>query len=70
MVLFCGLLLPYVVLGALFQKYRRQSEGRDLMVHRAFWGEVPGLFKDGVQFTVFMIRAKCFKGHGGNYETL
>ena len=68
-VMFCGLMLPYFVIGALFQKYKKAA-GKDLIVHREFWSTVPGLCKDGVQFTLFMIRAKCLKGYGGSYDTL
>ena len=67
LVAFCGLMLPYILVGGLFQKYKRQAAGKDLMPHREFWATVPGLFKDGVQFTLFMIRAKCFKS---TYDTL
>lgn len=51
-IFFCGVLLPYLVFGALFMKYRRGASGLDLIPNREFWMEVPGLIKDGFMFTI------------------
>ena len=52
LITFVGLLLPYLLIGAAFQKYWRHESGQDLMPNREFWRGLPGLCTDGCRFSI------------------
>ncbi len=62
---FCGGVIPYFILGALFMRYRRQQSGLDLVPNREFWGGLPSLVRDGFSFTWSKLR-----GQEASYSTL
>jgi len=47
----CGIVVPYLVVGALLMKYRYGASGWDVIPNRMLWVEVPELIKDGAVFT-------------------
>ena len=49
-ILFAGIVLPYLVVGAVVQ-HRRGEVGRKLLIHREFWGSCTYLVKDGCIFS-------------------
>ena len=49
-VLFGGVVAPYLAIGAALQ-HRRGERGHNLLPHRAFWAEVPGLVALGCRTT-------------------
>ena len=51
-IFFCGLVMPYLVFGALYMRVRHSATGVDLIPNRGFWVEIPGLIKDGFSFTL------------------
>jgi len=48
--LVCGVV--YLVAGVLFNKFKRQASGVELIPNVGFWTSLPGLVKDGVLFIV------------------
>ena len=51
-------LTVYFVGFALFYRLREQKSGADLIAHRAFWGSLPGLVKEGAAFTFGKVTGK------------
>jgi hypothetical protein len=51
LLLFCGLFAPYLAIGILWQKYKRDESGLDLIPNREFWRGLPELVKDGCRFS-------------------
>jgi 1,2-dihydroxy-3-keto-5-methylthiopentene dioxygenase len=45
----------YLVAGVLFNKFKRQATGIELIPNVGFWTSLPGLVKDGVMFIVHKI---------------
>lgn len=73
LVTFCGVFAPYLVLGVLFQKYRRHESGFDLLPNRGFWSSLPGLVEDGVRHSLGCIGRKAgvqIAASYGSYEDL
>jgi hypothetical protein len=52
----------YLVAGILFNKFKRQATGVELIPNVGFWTSLPGLTKDGVMFIVHKITRR------GNYQ--
>ncbi|XP_060086203.1 uncharacterized protein LOC132565574 [Ylistrum balloti] len=48
----------YMVGGILFMKMVRHANGREVVPNASFWGNLPGLVKDGFVFTI----GKCKRG--------
>jgi len=44
--------VAYIVAGILFNKFKRQASGLELIPNFEFWAAIPGLVKDGFQFTI------------------
>ncbi|XP_062522522.1 uncharacterized protein LOC134197252 [Corticium candelabrum] len=65
LILLFVLLISYFVLGVLFQKYRRDASGKELIPNYQFWSSLPGLVKDGFLFLL----NKCRKREA-SYENL
>ena len=55
-VFFCGLVIPYVVLGMVYMRVRNHATGTDMIPNKAFWIEVPGLIREGFRFTFSRVR--------------
>ena len=65
-----GVVLPYVVIGAIVQR-RRGETGRDLFPHRAWWAGLAGLIGAGCTFTFSRGVAKVRAASGfAAYEAL
>ena len=62
---FCGGVVPYLVLGMVFMRVRRQASGADMIPNREFWGALPGLVKDGFVFTW-----QALRGNRSGYSNL
>jgi len=45
----------YLVAGVLFNKFKRQASGIELIPNVGFWTSLPGLVKDGVMFLVHKV---------------
>ena len=57
----------------LFQKYKREESGLDLIPNREFWGALPALVKDGCRFSLGCIGRKAgiqIAASYGAYEDL
>jgi len=52
------LVVVYLVAGILFNKFRRQMNGIELIPNVTFWTSIPGLVKDGVMFIVNKVRGR------------
>eukprot|EP00042_Codosiga_hollandica_P035351 m.261576 g.261576 ORF g.261576 m.261576 type:complete len:261 (+) comp54613_c0_seq1:1716-2498(+) len=65
LVLFVGLLFPYLVGGVLFNKYKRQLSGIELIPNIEFWRVVLKDIKDGFRYTFLLLR-----GRRGDYQPL
>jgi len=46
------LVVVYLVGGILFNKFKRQATGLELIPNFEFWASIPGLVKDGCQFVI------------------
>jgi len=57
------LVVVYLIGGILFNKFRRQLGGIELIPNVTFWSSIPGLVKDGVLFIVNKV-----KGVRGGYS--
>jgi len=58
------LLVVYFVAGVLFNKFKRQLTGVEIIPNVTFWTSIPGLVKDGVMFLVNKVRNR------GGYTTV
>jgi len=56
-ILLC-LVVVYIVAGILFNKFRRDLTGIELVPNVTFWTSIPGLVKDGVMFLVGKVRGR------------
>jgi len=52
LILLLVLAVVYLVAGVLFNKFKRQASGVELIPNVGFWTSLPGLVKDGVLFIV------------------
>jgi len=57
-VLFC--MIAYIVGGIIFNKFKRQAHGLELIPNVEFWTSLPGLIKDGVMFIVNSVRGRGY----------
>lgn len=62
---FCGVLLPYLVFGVLFMRFRKDASGSDMIPNKGFWVDLPGLVADGFRFVFGKIT-----GRGSTYQKL
>jgi len=58
------LVVGYLIVGILWNKYRNGKEGLDLVPHLEFWRESPGLAKDGIQYTYAKAKELIAKWRG------
>jgi len=56
-ILLC-LVVVYLVAGILFNRFKRQLTGIELIPNVTFWTSIPGLVKDGVMFLVNKVRGR------------
>ncbi len=56
------LIIVYVVAFVIFNKFKRQATGIDMLPHRTFWISLPGLARDGGKFLVAKVTGKS--GYG------
>jgi len=68
MILIVVLACLYLVVGILWNKYREQKEGVEVIPNIDFWASLPGLIKDGVMFTISKV--SCAEGGGFSYSKL
>jgi len=61
--LVCGFI--YFVGGAVFLKYQRSAQGKEIIPNVNFWSSLPSDVKAGFNFTVSKIR-----GGNGSYERI
>lgn len=63
--------VPYLAIGTLWNKHRAGKDGIELLPHREFWSELPGLVRDGFRFSFgkFQI-ATGIVSMSSNYENL
>jgi hypothetical protein len=60
--------VPYLVLGALYMKFRKGATSASEMVpHGDFWFALPGLIKEGFRFT--LTKGRCI-GTNGQYQAI
>jgi len=59
LIIIVALALVYFTIFALYNRFRLQQSGRDLIAHRTFWTGVPVYAKDGV---VYLFRRVTGKG--------
>ncbi len=59
----CGVV--YFVGGAVFLKFQKRAEGKDIIPNVNFWTSLPSDIKAGFSFTVGKIR-----GNNGSYEKI
>jgi len=64
LIIFFCLLVLYVVVGLLVNKFYFKKEGLDIIPQKDFWFALPFLVKDGVMFIVHKI--KGLRGGGGS----
>jgi len=64
MIVITVLVVVYLVVGILWNKFREEKEGVDLLPNVEFWTSVPGLVKDGAVFTKEKISG-AVSGHDG-----
>jgi len=66
LILLLCLTVTYFVGGMLFNKFKREKTGSEIIPNRDCWFAIPGLVRDGVKFTVHKIR-----GNGGqSYQSV
>ena len=63
LVIFCGLIIPYFVIGALIMKFHYGASGVALVPNKPFWEELPGLTRDGVVFTYNLVIGRGTTGY-------
>jgi len=59
------LLSAYFVAGILYNKYKTEKTGTDVIPNKEFWSSLPGLIRDGCLFT----KEKAFSKKG-EYEEM
>ena len=70
LVVVCGMVLPYFVVGVIVQR-RRGAAGLDSIPNREFWASLPGLIGTGCAFTFGGLRKKVRSARGyAAYESL
>jgi len=52
LIIFFCLAFSYLVLGAVFLKYKRGATGKEVIPNATFWSGIPGLVKDGFLFVI------------------
>jgi len=56
-IVLCGAVV-YITAGILFNKFKRQATGVELIPNVEFWSSIPGLFKDGWMLIINKIRGR------------
>lgn len=56
--------------GVLWNKYRVEKTGWELIPNLEFWITLPGLVKDGNIYTFNKLKALCERFTQGRYETV
>eukprot|EP00729_Bicosta_minor_P018418 gene18418-376_t len=59
----------YFAVGG-YMNHRKGEVGYDRVPHKEFWGSLPGLIKDGFEFTKGKVMEKLGRGGDGNYTDL
>eukprot|EP00049_Salpingoeca_infusionum_P011644 m.203276 g.203276 ORF g.203276 m.203276 type:complete len:259 (+) comp14989_c1_seq1:28-804(+) len=65
--IFFGVLGGYFLFGFVFLKFVQKKEGGEAIPNGTFWGSLPGLIKDGFNFSLSCVRGST---PTGSYETL
>jgi len=55
----------YMIGGISWNKYKKNLAGAELLPHRDFWRELPGLTKDGCIYFVMKCKSLCGRGSTG-----
>jgi hypothetical protein len=50
LIIFFVLLVAYLLIGTLYMRFARGAQGAEMIPNVEFWGNLPGLVKDGVAF--------------------
>lgn len=62
-------LVLYLAYGFFLARRRGESGIRDILPHQEFWSSLPGLVKDGCEFTILSIKSGIQRCRGGsNYS--
>jgi len=69
-ILFLSLSVVYVVAGIAINKGVRKLEGAEILPNRTFWMALPGLVKEGFQFTMEKVRKPGGDGSSNNYQEI
>lgn len=71
LILFCGIVIPYLVIGATVKRKRYDATGLDLIPNRGTWRTFFGLVADGTAFAYYTLKNKLKGGGGDNlYERI
>eukprot|EP00039_Didymoeca_costata_P022220 m.4012 g.4012 ORF g.4012 m.4012 type:complete len:294 (+) comp2880_c0_seq1:161-1042(+) len=57
-VFFAGLVVPYIIGGMLFMRFKRDARGVEMFPNRHLWGTFFSLVKDGCQYCYLYLLAK------------
>ena len=61
---FFALCIPYFVGGTLYRKYRLQASGKDMIPNVEFWAALPGLIREGFEFTQLKVTTHVNRARG------
>jgi len=63
-IIFFALIAVYFIGGALYMKFARHAEGREIIPNVEFWVELPGLLKDGCLYSYNQTIGRLVKRDG------
>jgi hypothetical protein len=58
LIILVALAVIYLAVFAVYNRFRHQRSGVDLIAHRTFWVAVPVYAKDGVRFLFYKVTGK------------
>lgn len=70
LIIFFSLMVVYIILGALYNKFARSREGKEVFPHYTFWIELPVLVKEGGAYSFHSAKKLCGRGSDGGYARI
>lgn len=70
LIIFFSLMVAYIICGALYNKFARSREGKEVFPHYTFWIELPLLVKEGGAYSFHSVKRLCGRGSDGVYARI
>lgn len=70
LIIFFSLMVAYIIFGALYNKFARSREGKEVFPHYTFWIELPLLVKEGGAYSFHSVKKLCGRGSDGGYARI